>query len=75
MFDPALSAAIWPVWMDGSFAVATAGPPVIAVDTVYLPMRSLRNTHPAQQFCEARVAADCVPHRLVFKKASDRSRC
>src|SRR6266487_3466222 len=31
--------------------------------------------HPPNQVGESRVAADWIPHRLVFIKGSDRSRC
>ena len=36
--------------------------------------KALRNAHPPQQVGEARVAADWIPHRIVFNKICDRSR-
>src|SRR6266446_4719418 len=37
--------------------------------------RSWLKPHPPQQVGEARVAADWIPHGLVFIEGSDRSRC
>jgi hypothetical protein len=36
---------------------------------------SQRDPHAPHELGEPRIAADCVPHRVVFIKNSDRSRC
>src|SRR6266496_6830516 len=40
-----------------------------------IPRRFNGGKHFLDKRLETRVAADCVPNRLVFKKGSDRSRC